>query len=531
MVTMETADAVVIGAGHNGLVAANLLADEGWQVVVLEAQSTPGGAVRTGETTAAGFRSDLCSAFFPMTIASPVIGALELEDHGLAWRRAPRVVAHQFLDDRAAILSTDLSQTIDSLSTFDTADGDAWADEFAFWQRIRDPLLDSMMRPFPPVRAGARLLRALGSHDAIRFARRATLPARRFAQERFTGEGAQALLAGNALHSDLGPDNAGSALFGWLLCCLGQDFGFPVPAGGASGITDALVRRLKSRGGVLSCGREVGRVLVAGGRALGVSDVDGEVIRAHRAVLADVPAPQLFRDLVGEEHLPRSFVSDLGNFDWDHATVKTDWALSGVIPWSNPEVGAAGTVHLGGGMDRMARFAADLAAARVPDDPFVLLGQMTTADPARSPAGTESAWAYTHVPHGELWDHSRLSRFADNLEQIVERHAPGFRDLIIARRVSGPGDLQDHDASVVDGAINQGTAAFHQELVFRPVPGLGRADTPVDRLFLAGASAHPGGAVHGAPGGNAAKAALARCGVTGPFYAALIRSAHRFLHE
>jgi phytoene dehydrogenase-like protein len=528
--TVQTADAVVVGAGHNGLVAANVLADAGWDVLVLESQSEPGGAVRTAETTADGFHNDLCSAFFPMTAASPVMRDLALEDHGLVWRHAPRVATHVFADDRAAVLSTDVLQTAESVSAFSDADGDAWCEEFEFWQRIREPLLDAILRPFPPVRAGSRLLRVLGSKDAVRFARRLTLPVRRFGQERFHGEGVRALLAGHALHSDLGPDTAGSTLFGWLLCSLGQDVGFPVPEGGAGRITDALVRRLESHGGRVVCDRGVTRVLVAGGRAMGVRDVHGEVVRARKAVLADVPAPRLFRDLVGEEHLPTSFRADLDHFDWDYATIKVDWALSGAIPWSNPDIGLAGTVHLGGDVNQMARFAADLSAGEVPEYPFILLGQMTTADPTRSPKGTESVWAYTHVPRGLAWDRDRLQRFADRLEGFVERHAPGLRDLVIARRVSGPGDIEAHNPGVVGGAINHGTSALHQELLFRPVPGLGRADTPIDRLFLSGASAHPGGAVHGAPGANAARAALARCGVAGPLYATAVRAAHRMLH-
>jgi phytoene dehydrogenase-like protein len=159
------------------------------------------------------------------------------------------------------------------------------------------------------------------------------------------------------------------------------------------------------------------------------------------------------------------------------------------------------------------------------------MGQMTTADPSRSPAGTESVWAYTHVPRGQQWTADRLRRRADRIEQVVERHAPGFTSRVLARAIAGPAELEEHNPSLVDGAINAGTAAIHQQLVFRPVPGLGRADTPVDGLFLAGASAHPGGAVHGAPGANAARAALARAGWAGPAYRGVIRAAHRVLYR
>jgi phytoene dehydrogenase-like protein len=529
--TSDTADAVVIGAGHNGLVAANMLADAGWRVLVLEATAEPGGSVRTAELTAPGYRSDLCSAFYPLAVASPAIRELGLESYGLRWRHAPAVLAHVFPDGRHAMISRDIERTAKSVAAFAPQDADAWRAEFAFWQRVRDDLLDAVLRPFPPVRAGARLLRELGAAESLRLARMLTLPARVLGRERFAGDGARVLLAGSALHTDLGPDAAGGAVFGWLLTMLGQDVGFPVPEGGAAAITDALVRRLADRGGRLDCGRPVRSVLVAGGQAVGVRDAAGEAVRARRAVLADVPAPALYRDLVGAAHLPDRLLADLTRFGWDDGTVKVDWALSGPIPWQAPEVGDAGTVHLGADVDGLAGFATDLACGRLPRTPFLLLGQMTTADPTRSPAGTESVWAYTHVPRGEPWPEARLRRRAERIEQVVEDAAPGFRDRIAGRVITGPADLEAHNPSLVEGSINAGTSAIHQQLFLRPVPGLGRADTPVDRLYLAGASAHPGGGVHGAAGANAARAALARNGWLGAGYGALIRKLHRTLYN
>lgn len=524
-------DAVVVGSGPNGLVAANLLADAGWDVLVLEAAPEPGGAVRTGEITAPGFRNDLCSAFYPLGAASPVLADLDLEQHGLRWRHAPAVLAHVLPDDRAVLLSRDLDRTAASLATFAPADADAWRAEYASWQRIRDPLLDALLRPFPPVRAGGRLVRALGTADLLRLARMLTLSARRLGTERFAGEGVRVLLAGSAMHTDLGPDQVGSGVFGWLLTMLGQEVGFPVPEGGAGCLTDALVNRLSKHDGQLMCGRPVTGVVVADGQALGVRDAEGQLVRARRAVLADVPAPVLYRDLVGAEHLPPRLMADLEQFAWDDATIKVDWALSGPVPWTAPEAREAGTLHLGADLDGLAGIGNDLACGRLPRDPFLLMGQMTTTDPTRSPAGTESAWVYTHVPRGQRWPADRLRRRADRIEQVVERHAPGFTDRIMARAIAGPAELQEHNPSLVEGAINAGTAGIHQQLVFRPVPGLARADTPVDGLFLASASAHPGGAVHGAPGANAARAALARHGWAGPAYRGAMQALHRVLYR
>ncbi|MFF4597404.1 phytoene desaturase family protein [Amycolatopsis sp. NPDC001319] len=526
---METVDAIVVGAGHNGLVAANLLADAGWDVLVLEATDAPGGAVRTAEVTSPGFRNDLCSAFFPMAAASPILRGLGLEEHGLRWRHAPDVLAHVLPDNRCVVLSRDVDRTARSVARFAPADGDAWRELFTQWQGLRDPLLDALFTPFPPVRPAVKLLRRTGTADALRLARMLTLPARRFGQERFAGEGARLLLAGNAAHSDLSVDNAGSAVFGWLLTMLAQDVGFPVPEGGAGELVAALLRRLGGRG-ALHCEHGVTEILVAGGRAVGVRCADGTVVRARRAVLADVPAPALYGQLVAPEWLPARLLRDLKAFEWDSATVKVDWALSGPVPWTAPDAAGAGTVHLGCDEDGLATFGAELGRGRVPRRPFLLLGQMTTADPTRSPAGTEAVWAYTHVPRGSVATASASARRADAIEDTIERQAPGFRDRIVGRCVQGPAELAGHDPSLVGGAVNGGTTALHQQLFFRPVPGLGRADTPVDRLYLAGASAHPGGAVHGGPGANAARAALARDGVLGGGYAALIRTAHRAVY-
>ncbi|MGM1064670.1 phytoene desaturase family protein [Saccharothrix sp. Mg75] len=523
----DVVDAVVVGAGPNGLVAANLLADAGWDVLVLEAADEPGGAVRTAELVEPGFKHDLFSAFYPLGVASPVIAGLDLARHGLAWRHAPEVLAHVLPDDRAVVLSRDPERTAASVESFGAGDGDAWLAEFADWQRVRDGMLEALMRPFPPVRAGAGLLGALGAGGALRLARSFVQSVRAFGDDRFAGEGAPLLFAGNAMHTDLGPDQAGGAAFGWLLSMLGQEYGYPVPEGGAGALTRALVRRL---GAVVQCSRPVAQVVVAGGRALGVRDAEGGFVRARRAVLADVPAPTLYLDMVGPEHLPPRLVTDLERFEWDDATVKVDWALDGPIPWTAPGARGAGTVHLGGDLNGLAASSTEIACGRLPRTPFVIMGQMTTSDPTRSPEGTETAWAYTHVPRGEQWSADRVRRRADRVEQLVEQHAPGFRDLVRGRFVQGPGELEDRNRALVGGSINSGTAGIHQQLVFRPVPGLGRADTPVDRLYLAGGSAHPGGGVHGAPGANAARAALARNGLAGDAYKLLIRGLHRAVY-
>ncbi|MEU4380935.1 phytoene desaturase family protein [Micromonospora echinofusca] len=528
----ESADAVVVGAGHNGLVAANLLADAGWDVLVLEATATPGGAVRSAEVTAPGYLSDLYSSFYPLGYASPVLRGLGLDRYGLRWRHSPDVLAHLLPDGRAAVLNRDPEATAASLEAFAPGDGKRWLHAYDDWRQVAEPMLETITRPFPPVRGGLGLLRRLRVSGALRLARRLVVPVRKLGDELFEGEGGPALLAGCALHTDLSPEEAGSGVYGWLLAMLGQQVGWPVPDGGAQKITDALVARLTERGGRILYGAHVDRVLTARGRAMGVRTVGGTLWRARRAVLADVPAPALYLDLVGAAALPPRLVEDLAHFRWDGSTLKVDWALSAPVPWTNRAVATAGTVHLGADLDGLTSYAAALARKEIPRDPFLLLGQMSVADPSHSPPGTESLWSYTHLPFRRQWRAEDIAAHVERMEQVLEEAAPGFRSLVIGRHVAGPADLEAGDPSLVGGALGGGTAAAYQQLFLRPIPNLGRADTPVDRLFLASASAHPGGGVHGAPGANAARAALARDrALTGPLYAAGIDAAHRAVYR
>jgi phytoene dehydrogenase-like protein len=511
-------DAIVIGAGPNGLVAANLLADRGWDVLVCEAAPTPGGAVRSEELIEPGFVNDVFSAFYPLAAASPVIKRLGLEQYGLRWCRAPLVLAHPARDGSCPIISTDLDETARSLDGFHPGDGDAWRQLFARWQRMRSGLLDGLFTPIPPLRATAKLAFATRHEGPIRFARFALLPVQRLVIEEFGSEQARRLVAGSALHADLAPGDVLSGFFGWILCSLGQDVGWPVPEGGAGRLTDALVARLVAHGGRVECNAPVDNVIVRDGRAVGVR-ARGEDIVATRAVLADVDAPRLLLDLVGKEHLSPRVRDDLRRFTWDQSVFKVDWTLNGPVPWSAADARRAGTLHLVESVDALTESRAQIARGLIPDQPFVLVGQQSMTDPTRAPAGCETLWAYMHLPReikgdaaGELpdvLDGAAQERLADRVQSRIEALAPGFVATIRGRHVMAPADLQQRDANLVGGAINSGTAQLYQQLVFRPTPGLGRPETPIRSLYLASASAHPGGGVHGACGSNAARAALA----------------------
>jgi phytoene dehydrogenase-like protein len=511
----DSADAVIIGAGHNGLVAAALLADAGWDVVVLEAQAEPGGAVKSAELVP-GFVSDLYSAFYPLSVASPALRNLGLEDHGLRWTHAPAVVGHarDAADDDAPVIYRDIARTAAELDRQHHGDGQRWGELFEQYQRIKTSLLNTLFAPFPPVRGPVGLLRRLGTAEALRLAQLLLMPADVMAEQLFDGDAARLLLLGNAMHADVPIDAPGSGVMGYLLLMMAQDGGFPVPVGGAGELAAALVRRAEAAGARVECHRPVESIDVSGRRATAVRTADGATIRCRRAVIADTSAPQLYQRLLPTEAVPRSLQRSIDRFVWDTPVLKINYALDAPIPWRSKSLADAGTVHLGADRDGLIRWMADLNTSTLPSSPFMLFGQMTTADPARSPAGTESAWAYTHLPRG-MADDLSAARLAESVDRVLEEHAPGFTGHIVGKAVQRPSDLERDDANLHTGAVNGGTSQLFQQLIFRPAPGLGRAETPLENVFLGSAGATPGGGVHGICGRNAALAALATDGATG----------------
>lgn len=522
---MPSTDAVVIGGGPNGLVAANLLADAGWSVLLLESQQTVGGAVRSDSAVHPGFVHDTYSSFYPLAVASPTLRSFDLDRHGLIWSHAPAVAGTPFTDGRWALLRRDKHDTASGLDALAPGDGDAYLELCRAWERIGDQVVGAMLTPFPPVKHGLGALAKLPSVGGLSFVRTLLSPLRSLVDERFSGEPAKMLFAGNAGHADIAMDAPGSGLLGIILTMLGQTGGFPVPVGGAGALSRALANRFTSIGGEIRTGTRVVEVVVINGRATAVRTADGEVVPAGKAVLADVPAPALYGGLVSWENLPSRTRRKMANFEWDPGTLKVDWALDGPVPWANPPMATPGTVHLAESVDEIARWQVELSNHTVSARPFLLIGQMAAADASRAPAGQESLWAYTHVPQRTVsdagdgsitgaWGHDDVERMADRVQRHIEEYAPGLSDRVLSRRTLGPHELQAGNESLVNGALNGGTAGLHQQLVFRPVPGLGRAETPVKGLYLASSSAHPGGGVHGACGSNAARAAIAHARLT-----------------
>lgn len=518
----EAYDAVVVGAGPNGLVAANHLVDRGWSVLVLEAQPEVGGAVRSDRELRPDFVHDTFSAFYPLAAASPTIRSFHLEQHGLAWRHAPGVLGHCLPDGRWALLHRDREVTAGLMDDQAPGDGDAWLELCRQWDQIGDHIVGALLTPFPPVRPGLAALTKLRSVGGLDFVKSMLTPVADAGRLRFRGFAPRILLAGNAGHADIPLNAPGSGLMGVLLTMLGQTVGYPVPEGGAGMLTQALARRLEACGGRIRCSTEVTGIEVERGRAVAVRTRDGERTAVRHAVIATVAAQHLYGRLLAERDVPARVRRSMRSFEMDPGTVKVDWALGGAVPWRTPPPHAPGTFHVADSVEQMSEALHQVTSQTIPARPFLLAGQMTTSDPSRSPAGTESLWAYTHVPqdvaqdagaeHGAgltgRWDRDECERFADRMQARVEELAPGFGDLVLQRRVLGPKELEERDANLVGGGLNGGTAQLHQQLVFRPVPGLGRSETPIRGLYLGSASAHPGGGVHGAPGMNAARAAI-----------------------
>ncbi|GGI06929.1 phytoene desaturase family protein [Egicoccus halophilus] len=501
---MTRHDAIVIGAGPNGLAAAITLARAGRDVVLCEAADAPGGAVRTQELTLPGFLHDTFSSVYPAGAASPVFARWPLEDFGLEWVHPAVSMAHPFPDGGAVALHQSLERTAASLDASHAGDG-------AAWEQFAGPLLEvfpqlrrTMIGGWFPVVGPAGLLARHGMQGTLEFARLLLASARTFSTELFAGPRAQAWLAGSCLHGDVAADDAGSAITGTYLQLLGHFVGWPSPRGGAQRLADALAGYLESLGGTLRVNSRVTKVITAGGRTAGVELANGERLRAN-VVVADLLPGGLLS--VAGDALGSAYRARLERYRLGPATVKVDWALDDVVPWTADEARGAGTVHVGGHLEDLVDAQRTVGAGRLPERPFLLFGQQSVADPSRAPEGKHTAWAYTRVPQSHRFDADGVTAFAERIDAQIERFAPGFRDRVLARHVMGPTDLEERNANLPGGDVGGGSYAIDQ-LIFRPVPGVSPYRTTVEGLYLGSAATFPGGAVHGACGHAAARVAL-----------------------
>ena len=463
-------DAVVVGAGPNGLAASIRLAQAGASVLVMEQHDQPGGGCRSAELNLPGFLHDVCSAVHPMGATSPYLRSLSLADHGLQWLHPEVLLAHPLDDGSAGVLLRGVEDTAQAL------DDPGWrrllGPMVERWDDVLDSVLAPVLRvPRHPVSMG-------------RFGLRALWPATVLASRVLANDRSQALFAGVAAHSVNALERPLTSAAGIVLSGAGHAAGWPVAAGGSQRIVDALVSCLRSLGGEIETGRRI--------RTL-------DDLPATRTVLFDT-APRDLLAVAGSRFTP-GYRRRLGRYRHAPGSFKVDYALSGPVPWTAEECRRAGTVHVGGTMAEVASAEAEVAGGRHPERPFVLVAQQSLVDGGRAPAGRHTLWAYCHVPAGSTLD------MTGPLEAQIERFAPGFSELVLARTVSTAGQMEAYNPNCVGGDI-AGGATDGLQLLFRPVASAHPHRTPAPDIFLCSASTPPGGGVHGMCGFWAAQETL-----------------------
>lgn len=501
-----TVDAVVIGAGPNGLVAATMLARAGWSVELLERRSHPGGAIGS-QRTPDGYLHDWGSAFYGVLHTSPVFADLGL-DRRLQWAHTDVPVAAVWAAGMpAAVMHRAVEQTAAGLGS----DARAWLDTVAWWQRLGAPLFTALMGPVGAPRPWLTALRRTAPRELVATARSLLEPVEAWVGLRYATEPARMLVASHASHADVAVDGAGSTPAALLLAMAGQTVGMPVPVGGAGALAAAMVEAAQEAGVVLRTGHDVTSVEVRGGRAVGVRCADGSGWGARRAVLADVAPITLARDLVGEDQLPAAWLAQLRRHRYGSGYFRLDLDLSAPAPWADDRLRAAMVVHVTGDLDELATAQAQVRRGLLPDAPQLIVGQQDRADPSRVPTGAAGLWVACHCPArprgvGAGWE----EMFAARVLARIEVHAPGVRELIRAATIRAPLDVQALDANLVGGDVAGGSLAPDQLSVFRPVAGWSPYALPVRGLYMCGAASHPGGGVHGWSGRNAAGTVLRR---------------------
>ncbi len=461
----------MIGSGPNGLAAAIVLAQAGLQVDVFESEATPGGAARTMELTLPGFRHDFGSAVYPLGIGSPFFSSLPLADHGLEWIYSPAPLAHPLDDGTAVVLEHNLDEAASALG----ADGKAWRNLLQPFVERWDEFAPEVLKPIP----------MLPKHPFLmaRFGLTALSSAKGIAG-RFRSERTRALFAGLAAHSFLALDEVLSGAFCMLMAIPAHAVGWPVPRGGAQAIPDALCSYLASFGGAVWTSRRVDSLAE---------------LKDYELILCDVTPRQLLK--IGRERLSQPYLHELERFRYGPAAFKVDYAMSAPIPWKASDCLRAATVHLGGTFEEIAASEKAVRSGKHADRPFVLLAQPSLFDSSRAPEGKHTAWAYCHVPNGSQVD------MLERIEAQIERFAPGFREVVLARRTFSPLNLESMDANLVGGDIGGGVMDIRQ-FVFRPTPR--HYATSARDIYICSASTPPGGGVHGMCGYHAAQKALSR---------------------
>ncbi|MHB8752843.1 MAG: phytoene desaturase family protein, partial [Aggregatilineales bacterium] len=458
---MPDYDAVVVGAGPNGLAAAIVLAQAGMSVLIIEAKPTIGGGTRSAELTLPGYIHDVCSAFHPLGLGGPFLSTLPLDKHGLSWIQPPVPLAHPLDDGRTAILDRSIETTAGALGRDAAAYRRLFRPLVAGWDDLSGDILGPLIRwPQHP------LLMAQFGLSAI-------WPAKRLAEGLFRDAPARAILAGLAAHSFLPLSDILTASFGLVLGTLGHAVGWPIARGGSQKIVDAMADYFLTLGGKIITDTPVTTI---------------DELPSAQAILFDVTPHQLAK--MAGHRLPDNYRRKLERYRYGPGVFKVDYALDGPIPWKLVDCARAGTVHLGGTLAEIAASEWAIAHGKIPEKPFVLIGQQSLFDPTRAPEGKHTVWAYCHIPNGSTVD------MAERIENQIERSAPGFKDRVLAKHTFSPADMMRYNANYIGGDINGGIQDWRQ-LFTRPTLRLAPYSTPTKGIYLCSSSTPPGGGVHG----------------------------------
>ena len=463
-------DAIVIGSGPNGLAAAVTMQQKGLRVLLVEGKETIGGGLRTAEITLPGYRHDICSAIHPLAVSSPFFRQLPLEKYGLKFVQPPVCAAHPFDDGTVAALFRSVDETADRLGVDRQAYHSALSWLAKEWPEISADVLGPLTFPRNPF-------------ALARFGIQALRPASGFSK-RFRSEQARGLWAGMAAHSMLPLSDLTTSAIGLVLMAAGHNYGWPIPVGGSQSIANALAAYFTESGGTIRTGCMIKNL---------------DQLPSSKVILFDCTPKQLL-DIAGDR-FTSFYRRQLSRFRYGMGVFKVDWALSGPVPFRSEECRQAGTVHLGGTIKEIMHSESEIAAGRHPEKPFVLLAQQSVFDPYRVPHGKQAVWAYCHVPNGSEKDMTSV------IEHQVERFAPGFRDLILARNTMNTTEMNQYNPNYIGGDINGGRLDIGQ-LYSRPALRISPYRTSAKGIYICSSSTPPGGGVHGMCGYHAAQVAL-----------------------
>ena len=468
---MSRHDAIVVGAGPNGLAAAIVLARAGLSVLLVEGAAETGGGTHTEELTLPGFAHDVCSAVHPLAATSPLLSTLPLAAHGLEWIEPPIALAHPFESFPAALLARDIAVTVDSLG----------ADAHSYRSLI-EPLARRWATIAPDVLAPLHV----PAHPLLlaRFGLTALQSATRLARRQFSGAQAPALLGGVASHALQPLSSTGTAAIALVLLAAAHCVGWPLARGGSRRIADALSSYFTQLGGQIE-------------RSSPVKSLND--LPSAPVVLLDLTPRQVLR--IAGDRLPPRYRRALQRFRYGPGVFKVDWALAEPVPWRSADCARAGTLHLAGSLEEIVASEATVGRGEHPEHPTVIVSQPSLFDASRAPAGRHTFWGYCHVPHGSTVD------MLPRIEAQIERFAPGFRDCVVARHVMTTADLQARNPNLIGGDIAQGANTLRQ-LYFRPTTRWHPYKIPIRGFYLCSASTPPGGGVHGMCGYHAARLAL-----------------------